>query len=292
MKGTRSILLIGIALGLVLLGGIYAYNYQAARQEENRSVTLTYVEWSTEVASTNVVRAVLQERMGYDVEIIPVSASAMWQSLTTGDSDAMVAAWLPTTHEEYYNQVIDQVDNLGPNLDGTKIGLVVPEYVEINSIEELNDTAEMFESVIIGIDPGAGLMSATEEVMSEYELTEFLLIEGTGATMTAALADRISNEEWIVVTGWTPHWKFSKWDLKYLEDPKEIYGGDEQIYTIVRRGLDEDMPEVYNFLDKFYWTTEDMETVMGWNEEDGADPYENAKRWIEENKDRVDEWLS
>ncbi|MDQ2087572.1 glycine betaine ABC transporter substrate-binding protein [Herbivorax sp. ANBcel31] len=291
MKKTKSIVLIGLGLVLILVAGIYLHNHQAAIQEDDKKVTLTYVEWASEIASTNVVRAVLQERMGYDVDIVPVSASAMWQSLTTGDSDGMVGAWLPTTHEEYYNQVGGDVDDLGPNLDGTKIGLVVPEYVEIDSIEELNDDADNFQSRIVGIDPGAGIMSATEDVIEQYELEGFALVEGTGATMTATLADAIRNEEWVAVTGWTPHWKFAEWDLKYLDDPEGIYGGDEQIHTITRRGLREDMREVYDFLEMFYWSPEDMETVMSWNEEEGADPYESAKRWIEENKEKVDEWL-
>lgn len=261
------------------------------QSEEKQKVELTYVEWDSEVASTNVVKAVLQEKMGYDVEITSVGAAAMWQAIATDDVDGMVAAWLPTTHGHYLDEVKDKVEDLGPNLEGTLIGLVVPEYVEINSIEELNDMADKFDGKIIGIDPGAGLMSATEQVISEYGLTNFELIEGSGATMTAALADAIKNKEWVVVTGWTPHWMFGKWDLKYLEDPKMIYGEKEYINTIVRKGLKDDMPEVYAFLDKFNWTTDDMAQVMVWNQEDGADPYENAKRWINENEDKVNEWL-
>jgi glycine betaine/proline transport system substrate-binding protein len=215
----------------------------------------------------------------------------MWQAVASGDTDGLVAAWLPSTHEAYLEEVKDDVEDLGVNLDGTKIGLVVPSYVTIDSIEELNDNADKFDGKIIGIDPGAGLMAATETVMTEYGLDNMKLVEGSGATMTAALADGIKNEEWVVVTGWTPHWKFASFDLKYLEDPKGIYGGDEQIHTIVRKGLKEDMPEVYNVLDSFNWTPDDMAELMVWNQEEGSDPYDNAKRWIEENEDKVNEWI-
>ena len=47
---------------------------------------------------------------------------------------------------------------------------------------------------IIGIDPGAGIMSATEKAIAEYNLNMDLL-EGSDATMTAALQDAISREE-------------------------------------------------------------------------------------------------
>ena len=219
-----------------------------ARQEKG-DIKLAYVEWSSEVASTNVVRVVL-ENQGYDVEIVPVSGAAMWQSVASGDADGMVAAWLPTTHGHYLEELQDQVVNLGPNLEGTKIGLVVPSYVTINSITELNDNADKFDGKIIGIDPGAGLMSKTEKVMSAYNLDDFKLIAGSGATMTGALQDAINNDKWIVVAGWTPHWKFGRWDLKYLDDPKNVYGGAEQISTIVRQGLKEEMPEAYKDVDQ------------------------------------------
>lgn len=258
---------------------------------EEKKVELIYVEWASEVASTNLVKAVLQEKMGYDVDMIPVSAAAMWQGIASGDADAMVAAWLPTTHGHYLEKMKNQVVDLGPNLVGTRIGLVVPSYVTLDSIEELNANAEKFDGKIIGIDPGAGLMSKTEKVLEAYDLDNLELIVGSGATMTASLANAIQQNRWMVVTGWSPHWKFAKWDLKYLKDPKGVYGGEEEIHTIVRKGLKEEMPEVYNLLDNFNWSLEDMQQVMVWNREKQTTPYENAKRWIEQNEDKVQEWM-
>jgi len=258
---------------------------------KKKKVDLIYVEWASEVASTNLVKAVLQEKMGYDVDMIPVSAAAMWQGIASGDADAMVAAWLPTTHGHYLEKMKNQVIDLGPNLVGTRIGLVVPTYVTLDSIEELNANAEKFDGKIIGIDPGAGLMSKTEQVIDAYDLDNLELVVGSGATMTASLANAIQQKRWVVVTGWSPHWMFAKWDLKYLEDPKNIYGGEEEIHTIVRKGLKEEMPEVYNLLDNFNWSLKDMQQVMVWNRDEQSTPYENAKRWIEQNEDKVQEWM-
>jgi glycine betaine/proline transport system substrate-binding protein len=253
-------------------------------------VELAYVEWACATASTNVVRAVLQEKLGYEVEILPVSAAAMWQALATGDVDGMTTAWLPVTHGHYLEKVGDKVDNLGTNCEGAGIGLVVPTYVTIDSIEEMNANADKFNGEIIGIDPGAGIMSKTEQALKDYNLDKFKLMEGTGPIMTAVLADKIKNKEWVVVTGWTPHWKFARWDLKYLQDPKEVYGGEEEIVTIARKGLKEDMPEVYKVLDNFHWSLPEIGQVMGWIAE-GSEPYEAAKRWIDENPDKVNAWI-
>lgn len=281
----RRIRLAGLAMaaGTALAAG-------SAQAQDKGSVHLAYVEWSSEVASTNVVRAVL-EQAGYEVEMTSLSAAAMWQAVATGDADAIVAAWLPTTHADYMERVGDEVVDLGPNLDGTRLGLVVPAYTDVESIADLDANADAFDGKITGIDPGAGIMGLTEEVVEAYELEEMDIQSGSGATMTAALESAIQNEEDIVVTGWTPHWKFSRWDLKYLEDPKNVYGDAEQIHTIARQGLEEEMPEAYAILDAFEWTPEQMGEVMLMNQEEDADPYENAKQWVEENQDLVQEWL-
>lgn len=273
---------------LMIAGAALAAPVAAAT--DKGSVELTYVEWSSEVASTNVIKTVL-EQQGYEVKMTSVSASAMWQGVGSGDADGMVAAWLPSTHGHYLERMQDDVVDLGPNLEGTKIGLVVPAYVDVDSIAELNANAEKFDEEIIGIDPGAGIMSKTEKAMEEYGMDDMELVAGSGATMTAALKDAIKNHEAVVVTGWTPHWKFARFDLKYLDDPKKVFGGAEKIHTIVREGLKEEMPEVYRILDGFHWSPADMQQVMIWNREEDAEPAETAARWVEENPEKVNAWM-
>ena len=276
------------SLALITGAGVTAGSL--AHAQDQGTINLAYVEWSSEVASTNVVAAVL-EQAGFDVELTSLSAAAMFQALSTGDADAIVAAWLPTTHADYMERVGDNIEDLGMNLDGTKLGLVVPAYTDVDSIADLNDNADSFNGEIIGIDPGAGLMALSEEVVDTYDLG-LRLRSGSGATMTAALSSAINNEEDVVVTGWTPHWMFARFDLKYLEDPENVYGGAEQIHTVVRQGLKDDMPEAYAILDAFEWTPEQMGEVMLMNQEDGSDPYENAKQWVEDNQDVVEQWLN
>ncbi|WP_022660408.1 glycine betaine ABC transporter substrate-binding protein [Paucidesulfovibrio longus] len=253
-------------------------------------VRLAYVEWDCAVASTNVVKAVLQEKMGYEVEVLPVAAAAMWQATATGDVDGFVTAWLPVTHADYLKKVEGKVENLGPITGGARLGWAVPSYVTIDSIAELNQYKDKFDGKIIGIDPGAGLMKLSEQAVKDYGL-DLELMEGSGATMTAALQNAIKNKEWVVVTAWSPHWMFGKWDLKYLKDPKGVLGGEETINTIVRKGLKADMPDVYKFLDNFSWKdANQLQMVMAWNQDNGK-VYENAVKFINENPEQVAGWL-
>ncbi len=272
---------------IVVLALIVNLNSCAPETEE---ISLGYVLWDSEIASTHVVAAVIEDSIGYEVSLTSVDAGPMWMGVARGDFDAIVAAWLPYTHQAYLEQTQDRIINLGPNLEGARIGWVVPEYVDVNSIEELNDHVEKFGGQITGIDPGAGLMAASERAINEYDL-DYQLLSGSDAAMTAALRRATERNEWIIVTGWTPHWKFAAYDLKYLDDPMNTFGDEEHIATIVNRSLEEKAPAVFRFLNMFYWTADEMGEVM-MHIEEGMDPYDAARLWISENPDRVGSWLN
>lgn len=277
----------GVIIGavvVVLLGAIGLGSLSSAK--ETKRINLSYVEWDTEVASTNVVGEVLKQ-MGYDVTMTPLDNSIMWKSVSNGESDAMVSAWLPKTHGSQYAQYKDQVKDLGANLTGAKVGLAVPSYMDVNSIADLTDQAG---KKIIGIEPGAGVVNAAENTIQKYDnLSDWTIETSSSGAMTVALGQAIKNHEPIVVTGWTPHWMFAKYDLKYLEDPKNGMGSEEQIHTMVRKGLKEDQPEAYKVLDNFHWTEKDMEKVM-LEINNGKDPQQAAKDWIKDNKETVESW--
>lgn len=272
------------AVVVVILGAIGIGSFSSAK--ETKRINLSYVEWDTEVASTNVVGEVLKQ-MGYDVTMTPLDNSIMWKSVSNGESDAMVSAWLPKTHGSQYAQYKDQVEDLGANLTGAKVGLAVPAYMDVNSIDELTDQAG---KKIIGIEPGAGVVTAAENTIQKYDnLKDWKVETSSSGAMTVALGQAIKKHEPIVVTGWTPHWMFAKYDLKYLEDPENGMGSEEQIHTMVRKGLKEDQPEAYKVLDNFHWSEKDMEKVM-LEINNGKDPQQAAKDWIKENQELVESW--
>lgn len=254
-------------------------------------IKIVYVEWACATASSNVMKAVIEEKLGYDVELTPVSAPAMYAALASGDQDALTTSWLPVTHGDMVKRYAGKIEDLGPNFEGAKIGLIVPQYVTIDTISEMNANAKKFDRKIIGIDPGAGVMMKAEEAIDHYNLSKIELVSSSGAGMTATLADKYRRKEWVAVTGWVPHWKFAKFDLKFLKDPDQVFGAAETINTFVRNGLKKEHPEVYRVLDNFQWTAAEIGEVMAMNTEDGADVYENAKKWVASHPDRVNAWL-
>ncbi len=161
-----------------------------------------------------------------------------------------------------------------------------------NSSDGGNSSAAVGEELdytITGIDAGSGVVGAAKKSIDEYGLEGWEVQTSSGAAMTQALGDAIEDEEPIIVTGWTPHWKFAKYDLKYLEDPNKVFGGEEKIKSMARSGLKDEKPNLYKILDQFNWEASDMESVM-LAIENGTPEEEAAKNWIKDNQDKVDEW--
>ena len=253
-------------------------------------MSIGYVDgWSDSVATTNVAAIVIKEKLGYDVKLQAVAAGIMWQGVATGKLDMMLSAWLPVTHGEYLAKNKDNVVNYGANFKDAKIGLIVPDYVKANSIEDLK-TDESFKKKIVGIDAGSGVMIKTEQAIKDYGLDGYKLQASSGAGMIAELTRAYPKQQSIAVTGWVPHWMFAKWKLKFLEDPKGVYGAAETVDSVGSKELATKAPEVVEFLKKFQWASKDEIGEVMLAIQDGAKPEAAAKDWVAKHPDRVKEW--
>ncbi|WP_439887222.1 glycine betaine ABC transporter substrate-binding protein [Pseudomonas sp. MBLB4123] len=272
------------------LAAALALGMTTAMAADKPTLTFGFVNgWDDSVATSYLAAEVLESKLGYDVELKPLEPAIMWQGVGRGDIDGLLSAWLPVTHGEYLTKVQDKIEILGTNYNDAKIGLVVPDYVEAKSIDELNKTKDAYGGKITGIDAGAGVMRRTEEAVEKYGL-DFKLMPSSGPAMATALARAIKKNEAIVVPGWVPHWMFAKWKLRFLEDPKGVYGDAERVDTVVHPSLNTKAPEAVAFLKKFSWTSEEIGSVM-LAIRDGAKPEDAAKDWVAKNPERVDSWL-
>ena len=283
---------------VIMVCGVLFGGTAAMAAEYNKPIRIGWTAWSSTEANTKLVRAILEEKMGYDVELVMADVGIQYQGVANGDIDFMLMCWLPVTHKAYWDKVADKVVNLGPVFTRAKLGWVVPDYIPkdvVSSITDLTKPAvqEKLDGKIMGIDPGAGLMQASEKAMDEYGLNDagYELISSSGAGMTAALARAIKNQEWIVATGWSPHWKFAKWDLRYIDDPQGVLGGRESSSCIARKGFYQDVPyEVFEFLTRYFIPADDLEAIM--YEARQSSYSDAADKYIQENPDRIQYWVT
>ncbi|MGI6727937.1 MAG: glycine betaine ABC transporter substrate-binding protein [Anaerovoracaceae bacterium] len=256
---------------------------------DNETIDIGYVNWAECIAVSNLWKVILEDQ-GYDVKLTQLDVAPLFVGLSKGDIDIFMDSWLPITHESYLQEYKDKLDDYGSWYQSpAKIGLVVPKYVTIDSIEQMKDEGEKFNNEIIGIDPGAGIMKAASRANETYDLN-FKIIQGSEAAMVSALNKAYAKNEWIAITGWSPHWKFAKYDLKYLEDPKMEFGEAEEIHTLANKNFSNSQPEIAAMLKKFKMSDSQIGSLEGLID-DGMDPVNAAKKWIEDNQDTVDEWI-
>jgi len=281
---------------LWLLLHLFLLSLATAQAADKPVLRIGWTAWSDAEAVTRLAARILETRLDQPVEQVLLDIGIQYQGLANGDIDAMLMAWLPLTHKPYMDKVGDQVVDLGPLYTRARLGWVVPDYIprdRLNSIEDLRNrmVARKLGQQIHGIDPGAGLMQASEQALQSYGLDGYRLISSSGAGMTAALARAIKRRQWIVVTGWSPHWMFARWKLRYLEDPQRALGGLEHIDALVRRDFYQDFPvEVSEFLARMFLPLEELEALMAAATDSS---YETAvNEYIEQHPARVNYWVT
>lgn len=275
----------GLLLAAAMVFGLGSCNSQ--KGNDALKVTILYPNWSEGIAMSHLAKVAL-ETDSFEVELINLEPGLIFGELSKENSkgDVFLDAWLPHTHAPYWEDYGDDLVMMGKIFEGGTTGLVVPSYVPINSIEELNAHKEQFDGEIIGIGSGAGIHAATLRAIDEYEL-DFEQITSSGPAMVASIQRAVRDESWIVATGWKPHYKWANFDLKYLEDPKGVYPTD-YIGVVSRKGFEEDKPEAARFFKNFKLSEEQLYALMDAVDKNGEEA--GAKAWYKANKALVDGW--
>ena len=242
--------------------------------------------WAEGEAMTAIAKNYLEQK-GYHVVIQKAAINLLLASMNNGDTDIYMDVWLPRTHGKKVAR-FSKIQSLGVVFDSARQGLTVPDYVTINSIAELNQTKQKFGGKIIGIERGAGITQYTDSAISTYQL-DYEQMNSSTVAMAAELSRAIQQKKWIVITGWQPHWLFGRYKLKFLEDPKNVYGENERIEAYARQGLEKDFPEVANFIRNAKFTPEQLSALL-LEINKTHNPDKVAKQWIQQNKSLVDRW--
>lgn len=262
----------------------------------DEDITLGTDDYVSNTSNTYVAKLLLEE-LGYDVEVNQTDVGVEYTGLSEGSTDAIVGAWLPTTHQSYWEEYEDDLEKIGTVTEEVELSLTVPSYMEdIDSIEDLadnkNDIGEQLDWEITGISPGAGEMQIMEEdVMPGYGLDdEWNLKESSGGAMASALGSAIEDEEPIVVTLWEPHWTYNEYDLKKLDDPDGQFGEPDDVLAVSGTDFEDEHPAAHELLSQFEITQEETQEIMLDIQED-IDEEEAAQNFLDDHPDLKDEWM-
>lgn len=250
-------------------------------------VLILYPNWAEGIAITYLAKTILEDK-GYQVLIKRIEPGPIYASLYRGDADVYMDAWLPNTHRSYWERFQSKLEILGTAFSDGFTGLVVPAYVDINSIEELNQNRDKFDGKIYGIAPGSGIYDSTEKAIKQYNL-DFDQVGSSETSMIAVLKKAIAEKKWIVVTAWKPHFIWEKYDLKPLQDPKKVYPID-QIKIVSRKYFSEDKPELAAFFKNFHLTEKQLNELMQ-DVSAKEDPSIGTEAFYQKYKSEFSQWV-
>ncbi|HEV7318159.1 MAG TPA: glycine betaine ABC transporter substrate-binding protein [Ensifer sp.] len=269
--------------------------FGTAAAEDKEPVKIGWAAWSDAEFVTKLAAKLIKDELGQDVELVQTDVAPLYQGVARGDLDAMMMAWLPETHADYFARVKDKVTTLGTVYDGAKLGWVVPKYIPedaIASIDDLkkDDVKDKLKGRIEGIDPGAGLTRLSEKAVKDYELDGYKLQISSEAGMLTTVDRAMRKKDWFVATSWSPHWMFGKHELRYIADPKNSLGKAEHVDVLARKDFEKDHPEVAGFLSRMKLPIGDLEAAMFGAQQTS---YEKAvDTYIADHPDQIKAWLA
>jgi len=277
-------------LALLVLGSLTLTGCGGLGQ--NKGLLLANIGWDENVAVSNLTKALLEDELGYEsVEIrTQDNLDATYRDVASGQVDAFQDVWLPN-QQALLDQILEDVEHLEPWFLGkTKQGMAVPAYMDVKSIQGLNETDAKF---ILGIESSSVMLQEVgQEVIPAYGLKQELVTAPT-AGMLAEVERLYSFKEEFVFLAWSPHWMNQRFEIRYLKDPKDGMGPTNdpaEISTIVRGDLRERDPVAYAFMNALELSEDeinDLESVINSEE----DPLEGARRWASENREVVRPWI-
>ncbi|PEN09447.1 ABC transporter substrate-binding protein [Longimonas halophila] len=287
-----------LAGGLLFTGCSSSSDGDASGERE--SIRLVYVNWVEGIAMAHVMHELLQDSLNVEVEQMSevTGGGTAFTSVASGGSDVFVEAWLPTTHSASWEQHSGDLQKIGQWYDRTTVGLTVPTYTDLESVEDLAEHREALDGRIHGIESGATVNQQTRDVLAENNIEGFEVLASSGPATWSELQRAIQNEEPIVVTGWQPHWKWGRYDLRYLEGAQtgqsDVFGEPEDIFAVARTDFEEEFPErVVQFFDNVKVNNEQISSLMQpfRPDADTDDPYAAAQDWIQNHPDLVSSWI-
>jgi glycine betaine/proline transport system substrate-binding protein len=282
----RLVAILALVLGALALTG-------CGGLVQNQRLLLANIGWDENVAVSNLTKVLLEDELDYESVDVRTSddLDMTYQEVASGKLDAFQDVWLPN-QQALLEQVSEDTEHLDPWFLGeTKQGMAVPAYMDVKSIDQLNGTDAQ---LIFGIEPSSVMMHKVgENVMLAYGLKQKLVEEST-AGMLDEVEHLYAFREDFIFLAWSPHWMNQKFDIRYLEDPKDAMGPTNdpaECSTIVRGGLRDEDPVAYAFMDALALTEAQINGLeSAINEED--DPIAGARRWASENREVVQPWIA
>jgi glycine betaine/proline transport system substrate-binding protein len=282
------------------------------------TITLAVNAWVGAAANAHVAKVLLEDQLGYTVELVDIDEFEQFPAIAAGDIDATLEIW-PSGHAKDYKQYIDSGAGV---VDGGELGVIgqigwwVPTYLvqdnpDLATYEGLKGNEDMFSTSETGnqgqlLDGDPSFVTFDQSIADNLGLDLKVVYAGSEAAQLTALDSAYQNQDPFLFYFWTPHWAQSKYDLTMielpavsadceqaaLEDP-EAYScayPEDVLYKAFNADLESRAPAAFALLSAMQYANEDQNGI-GLEISDGTDGDAAAQTWIDANATVWQPWV-
>jgi glycine betaine/proline transport system substrate-binding protein len=269
--------------------------------------------WVGYTANAYVVGTVAEE-LGCTVNYIELKEGGpSYQALGSGDGDVILEEWSHQAELEAAEADGTAVD-LGSMGAVGIIGWYVPgwlaeEHPEVLDWKNLNDFADEFRTSesgdkgqFLGSDP---TYTQYDEAIVKNLGLDFKVVFSGGETATVEAFERAQeNKDWLLGYFWEPHYVHAEIPFARVKLPPYEEGCDAnkaevacdyaetELKKVASTAFMESGSPAADLVEAWQWTNEDQNLVAKYITADKMSPEEAGAKWVEENPDKVQAWLS
>jgi glycine betaine/proline transport system substrate-binding protein len=321
LKGSK------VVIGLLVIAALAAMLTVACSSATSKGpIVLIEQDWDGQIVTTAVAKILLEEKMGYEVELAfaPADSAAMFAGLESGQFHFACCNW-PSFSKTFVDDFVDGrgvVERVGPSgIKGTN-GWFIPRYMiegdssrgieattpNLRTYEDMNQYASVFATPdthgkgrLIDFTPAWDYRN--EERIVELGLDYQVMYTGSETAGFTELDAAYKRGDPILIVMWAPHWSHAKYDLIQIGLPTwtsdcypdgDKYGcgwPQDDVAKLVWPGIKDEHPKVYEFFQNFTITNADQSTMTMNITESNMDYTEAAKAWIDANETTWSSWI-
>ncbi len=315
-----------IGAGAIALSALAAPSVAHAAEpkcEVDRPVRFGGMNWESNLIVVEIERAILEKGYGCKTTVEAGETLPMLAALQRGDVDVNSEIWTNATREPFQKAVASgKVVQAGEVFQGSEAWFI-PRYVaeRFPDLKKASDLPRFKKEFADPEEPGKGRFYGCPagwscEVVSSNLFkaldlgSDFTLYSpGTGAAQKAALTSAYKRKQNIAFYYWSPTPLVGSMDLVKLElpaydeaahlcntsttcaDPKPSAYPDAPVVTALNTDFSKQAPKLAEFFNKVSIPNENINKLLGWFEEEGAEPDQAAQQFLKTNADVWTTWV-
>lgn len=305
---------VATTLALAGCGGSKVESSSSGDAGDCGTVHLAINPWVGYEANAAVYAHVAEEKLGCTVDKKDLKEELAWQGFGNDQVDLVIENWgHPDLVKKYITEQKVAVD-LGATGNQGKIGWYVPpwmveKYPDITDWKNLNKYADLFKTSESGdkgqlLDGDPSFVTNDAALVKNLNLNFKVVYAGSEAALITAFRNAEKNKTPLIGYFYEPQWFLVEVALVNVSLPPYTEGCDAdeekvacdyppyELNKIARAKWVDEAGPAAKLAKNFTWTNEDQNVVAKYIAQDKMSAEDAAKKWVEENPEKVDAWLS